>query len=251
MLRKILLGVGILILALSAILIISFISAKNTPPPQLTANFVDVENLTRISKYRSCAGHVTVPQDGRESKRNMKHYFWVKPELVGTDTVKIYAPYDGYVSSIRSDPEENLEGEIWIVPKRKLAILPPIGIWGFSVQHIVINGDLRRGSEVKAGDIIGHAAIPTEERASFDIVYGKPATKPKIIDNWNSPFSDLDSVFNHMSENVFAMYQKKGITTKEDMLITSKERDQKPCKYQGSGPYFTNQEDPDNWTYLN
>lgn len=250
MLRKILLAIGVLISVILVIGITSFISAKNQPPPQLVADFVDVENLTKISKYRSCAGHVTVPQDERESKRNMKHYFFVKPELVGTNKVKIFAPYDGYVSSIRSDPQEGLEGEIWIVPKRTLQFLPPMGIWAFSVQHIVVADNLRRGSEVKAGDVIGHAAVPSEERASFDIVYAKPAMKPKMIDNWNSPFSDLDSVFNHMSSEIFAKYQERGVETKEDMFITKEERDQKPCEYQRNGPYFENQKDSSNWTYL-
>lgn len=250
MLRKVLIGAGVLILGLVLIAVISLISAKNTPPPKLVENFVDVGKITRISKFRSCAGHVTVPQDERENKRSMKHYFFVKPEYVGTDKVKIYSPYEGYVSSIRSDPDEGLEGEIWIVPKRALPMLPPMGIWAFSVQHIIVRDDLKRGSEVKAGEIIGHAAIPSEERASFDIVYAKPALKPKMIDNWNSPFADLDSVFNHMSNEVFVKYQEKGVTSKENMFITPEERDQKPCQYQGSGPYFSNQEDPDNWVYL-
>ncbi|MBI2420660.1 MAG: hypothetical protein HYV38_01090 [Candidatus Levybacteria bacterium] len=250
MLRKILIGVGVLITILIAIVIVSIISAKNIPPPELVANFVDLNEITRISKYRSCAGHVTVPQDERESKRNMKHYFFVKPELVGTDKVKIYSPYDGYISSIRSDPQEGLEGEVWIVPKRALPMLPPFGIWAFSVQHIIVGDNLRRGSEVKVGDVIGHAAIPTEERASFDIVYAKPALKPKTIDNWNSPFADLDSIFNHMSEEVFAKYQEKGISTKEEVFIASEARDKEPCEYQGDGPYFSNQEDPMNWVNL-
>lgn len=250
MLRKILIIVGILALGLAIIFIFSVISAKNTPPPLLVNNFVELEKISRISKYRSCAGHVTVPQDARENKRSMKHYFWVKPEYVGTDKVKIYAPYEGYVSDIRSDPQENLEGEIWIVPKRALPILPPMGVWAFSVQHIIVRDDLKRGSEVKAGEIIGHAAIPEQGRASFDIVYAKPALKPKKIDNWNSPFSDLDSVFNHMSDEVFAKYQEKGISSKETLLISKEERNDNPCEYQGSGPYFNNQENKENWAYL-
>lgn len=250
MLRKVAIGVGVFALILISIALLSFVSAKNTPPPLLTANFVDLNQITKISKFRSCAGHVTVPQNGTESKNSMKHYFWVKSELIGTNAVKIYAPYDGYVSSIRSDPQENLEGEIWIVPKRKLAMLPPTGIWAFSVQHIVVRDDLKRGSEVKAGDILGHAAIPSEDRASFDIVYAKPAIKPKMIDNWRSPFSDLDSVFNRMSDEVFAIYQERGISTRDQMLITKEKRNMKQCEYQGGGPYFSNQEDPDNWVTL-
>ena len=248
--NKVFIGIGTFVLIILFIVLFSFISAKNEPPPQLIANFVDLDNIIKISKYRSCVGHVTVPQGERETKRSMKHYFWVKPELVGTDLVKIYSPYDGYVSDVRSSPQENLEGEIWIIPKRVLPILPPIGVWQFSVQHIIVREDFRRGGEVKAGEVIGYAAIPTKERASFDIVYAKQAFVPKMIDNWNSPFADLDSVFNHMTDNVFAMYQKRGIAVKEDILISEEARNSNLCQYQGEGPYFENQETPENWVVL-
>lgn len=233
-----------------SVVLLTVVAAKNEPPPQLVSNFVNVDDITKISKFRSCVGHVTVPQDQRETKRSMKHYFWVKPELAGTDRVKIYSPYDGYVSDVRSDPEERLEGEIWIIPKRVLAMLPPIGVWQFSVQHIIVREDLKRGSEVKAGEVLGHAAIPSQERASFDIVYAKQALIPKMIDNWNSPFNDLDSVFNHMNEKVFAEYRNRGIASTDQMLINKNVRDTNHCQYQGDGPYFENQDDETNWVVL-
>ena len=249
MVRKILISVGALIIILVAAIFFAFQSAQNEPPPLLVSNFVDLDNITRISKYRSCVGHTTVPQDERESKRSMKHYFEVKPEYVGTNSVKIYSPYDGYVSVIRSEPPD-LEGEIWIVPKRKFPMLPPVGTWQFSVEHIIVREDLKQGSEVKTGETIGYAAVPEENRASFDIVYAKQALVPKEIDNYTSPFVDLDSVFNHMSEQVFAEYQQKGVTSKERMLISKEERDNRQCQYEGQGPYFINQDDSDSWVVL-
>jgi len=247
MVKKILIAFGALIFVLILVILLTIASSGNEPAPLLVANFVDLDKITRISKYRSCTGHVTVPQNEQENKRSMKHYFEVKPEYVGTDAVKIYSPYDGYVSVIRSEPGSGLEGELWIVPKRALPMLPPFGVWQFSVQHIIIKKDFRLGSEVKAGEIIGYAAIPKSNRATFDIVYAKQGLIPKKIDNWSSPFADLDSVFNHMSEEAFANYQQKGITSKEMLLISKEERDNKPCQYEGQGPYFINQEDPDNW----
>lgn len=248
--KKVLIGIGVFVIVFTSSAFFSIKSAQNEPPPQLIVNFVDLNKIERISKYRSCAGHVTVPQDERENKRSMKHYFEVKPEYVGTDAVKIYSPYDGYVSGIRSEPENGLEGEIWIVPKRTLPMLPPFGVWQFSVQHIITRKDFRLGSEVKAGEIIGYAAIPKTNRTTFDIVYAKQALVPKRIDNWSSPFTDLDSVFNHMDEEVFVNYQQKGITSKEILFISTEERDNKPCQYEKQGPYFINQEDSDNWVVL-
>lgn len=247
MLKKILIGIGILLLGLIAVAFLSIKSAQSKSPPLITANFVDLNKIEKISKYRSCAGHVTVPQDQREGKRNMKHYFWVKPEYSKNKTVEIYSPYEGYVADIRSDPNENLEGEIWITPMQIFAMVPPFGVWSFSVQHIDIRTDLKLGNQVKAGELIGWAAISEKRGDSFDIVYGKSGFPPKKIDNWTNPFADLDSVFNHMNDGVFAKYQEKGFSSKEDFIISKGERDQSPCQYQGEGPYFGSQEDPSNW----
>lgn len=228
---------------------LSIKSAQKSPAPEITANFTDLNKIEKISRYRSCAGHITVPQDGREAKRNMKHYFWVKPQYNKPKTVEIYSPYDGYVADMRSDPKEGLEGEIWISTQKIFAMVPPFGVWSFSVQHIDIKDSLKRGDKVKAGDLIGWAALSEKRGDSFDIVYGKSGMPPKRIDNWTDPFADLDSVFSHMNSSAFADYTKKGIH-KEELIISREERDKNPCEYQGEGPYFTNQEDPDNWVIL-
>lgn len=250
MVKKILIVIGILVLILIALIFFSVKSAQSEPAPQIISNFTDLDKIEKISKYRSCAGHVTVPQDGREGRRNMKHYFWVKPEYNKEKTVEIYSPYDGYVSVLRSEQGLNLEGEIWIRPKSNLVFLPPIGVWQFSVQHIDVKKDLKIGSEVKAGELIGYAALSEKRGNSFDIVFGKMSIIPKKIDNWTAPFTDLDTVFNHMSKEVFAKYEQKGITSKEDLIISKEKRDQALCEYQGEGPYFNNQFAEDNWTML-
>lgn len=246
MIKKILIGIGVLFLALVSMVLFSLRSAQSKPPPLLTANFTELNKIERVSRYRSCAGHVTVPQDGREGRRNMKHYFWVKPEYNKPRTVEIYSPYDGFVGDIRSDPSENLEGEIWISPTQIFAMVPPLGVWTFSVQHIEVRPDLKLGDEVKAGELIGWAALSEKRGDSFDIVYGKSGFPPKKIDNWTNPFADLDSVFSHMSDEAFLKYQENGFS-KEDFIISKEERDQNPCQYQGEGPYFSNQEDAGNW----
>ncbi|KKS41032.1 MAG: hypothetical protein UV04_C0016G0026 [Candidatus Gottesmanbacteria bacterium GW2011_GWA2_42_16] len=247
---KMIKGLGILLAVLVLLIVLSIVSAKNTPPPQIVANFTNLERIEKISKYRSCVGHVTVPQDQRETKRNMKHYFWVKPEYNKTSTVEIYAPYAGYVTVLRTEPGLNLEGEIWITPDRKIfSVLPPFGIWNFSVQHIDVRKDLKMGSQVKAGELIGYAALSEKRGNSFDIVYGKMSLTPKKIDNWTDPFTDLDSVFDHMSDEVLAKYQETGLD-KENIVISKEDRDQNPCQYQDQGPYFLNQDALDNWVEL-
>lgn len=225
--------------------------ARKAPAPQISANFTELNKIDKISRYRSCAGHTTVPQDEREMRRSMKHYFSVKPEYLGSDTVKIYSPFDGYVAIVREDRADGLEGEIWIVPDDLFVILPPIGRWSFSVQHINILEGLKRGSKVMAGELIGYAAVASKNRGTFDVVYAKGAISSKRIDNWMGPFSDLDSVFNHMSDDVFAQYKDRGINSKEDLIISKEDRDKNQCVYADNGPYFLNQDDRDNWAVLN
>lgn len=250
MLGKILIGGGIFGLLLVALIFFSVQSNQNEPPPEIIANFTNLDKIEKISKYRSCAGHVTVPQDERESRRNMKHYFWIKPEYNKSNTVEIFSPYDGYISVLRNEPGLNLEGEIWIRPKSSLVFLPPIGVWQFSVQHIDVRKDLKMGSAVKAGELIGFAALSEKRGNSFDIVYGKMSIFPRKIDNWTAPFTDLDTVFNHMSAEVFSQYQQKGATSKDNLTISKEKRDQALCEYQGEGPYFDNQFAEENWLVL-
>jgi hypothetical protein len=109
-----------------------------------------------------------------------------------------------------------------------------------------VRNDLHQGSEVKAGELLGYAASDKRVGGSFDIVYAKFGFPLKTIDNWTAPFADLDSVFNHMTDEVFAEYEGKGVTSKEDFIISKEERDQNLCQYQGEGPYFMNQEAEEN-----
>lgn len=247
--KKILIILGAVILVLILGILLLFILARKATPPQIVANIVDVDKIEKISKYRSCAGHTTVPQNEREMKRSMKHYFSVKPEYRGDKMVEIYAPYNGFVTVSRQDQAEGLEGEIWIVPDDKFVMFPPIDRWMFSVQHINIREGLKRGSKVKSGELIGYGAV-SANRSTFDVIYGKGAIKPKMIDNWNGPFSDLDSVFNQMSADVLAQYRGNKINSKEDFIITQEERAEDPCVYKDNGPYFINQDDSKNWVAL-
>lgn len=252
MIGKILIGIGVFILILISAFFLSLKLNQSQPPPELVANFMDISKIKQLSKYRSCAGHTVVPQDGREMKRNMKHYIEVYPEYKKEDTVELYSPYDGYISVIRADMAEKLEGEIWIAPDRGiLTILPPFNLWMFSFEHMQPRKDLRMGSKVKAGELIGYASFLVAERSdpTFDVIYGTMGLPMKTLDNWNSPFGNLDSIFNHMSDEVLAQFEKRGIT-KENIILSKEERDKNPCTYRDNGPYFENSGVPGNWVEL-
>lgn len=233
-----------LLLVVAGILI--YQSNQNEPPPKIVANFVNLDKVEKISKYRSCTGHVVVPQNEKESKRNMKHYL-VEKDKETESQVEIYAPFDGYVTFIfrLSDQEQ----EIWVSQKRMLANLIPLNLWSFSVEHIKIREGLKVGDEVKAGELIGYTGF-LKDNHSFDAIFGKIGMPPKKIDGWMSPFADLDSMFNHMSDEVFSQFQKKGVSSKDEMIISKEERDQNPCQYRGEGPELIDQDQTANWVIL-
>lgn len=236
--------IGALILFM---ILVVFVLAKyneSQEPPALMANFVDIHKVRRTSKFRSCTGHTTVPQDGREMKRNMKHYITLYPEYEKENLVEVYSPYDGYIALI-------LKEEIWIAPgKKSLLNILPINQWMFSVVHVKPKEGLGIGSKVKAGELIGYGTFLQypESDPAFDVVYGTIGILPRKVDNWFSPYGDLDSIFNHMSDEVLTAYEQKGVT-RDNIIIGKEERDQDPCVYQDLRPYFKNESSND-WVEL-
>ena len=231
--KKILLGIGILVLAAVAWVFASSKYNASLEPPQLVANFVDLDQVSKITKFRSCAGHATVPRDGRETKRNMKHYITLHPEYKKENAVEVFSPYDGHIALIMKD-------EIWVAPgKKSLLSLLPLNRWMFSVIHVLPKEGLGMGEKVKAGELIGYGTFLEypEFDPSFDVIYGTMQIPPKKVENWSSPYGDLDSVFNHMSAEVLAEYEQKGVT-QQNIILSKEQRDNDPCNYRDGGPYF-------------
>ncbi len=217
--KKIIIVLGIfLVIILTAGAIFVALRKRNSTPPVLTVNFIDLDKVEKISKFRSCQGHTVVPQDESESKRNMKHYVVLKPEYIGKQKIEILSPLDGFVQGTMSNPEEGLEGEIWIGQNGTP--------WSVSFEHIELAREFERGDKVRAGELIGY--VPDK---GVDVVYAVGGDGVKVIDGYASPFAALDSVFNHMSEEVLGIYKKKGIAGKDDLIYSREYRDQNPCQY--------------------
>jgi len=208
----------------------------NSEPPVLVKNFVDLRKIEKISKFRSCQGHLVIPVDGNEPKSNMKHYFWLKPEYQNTKKVKLFAPYTGKISETRAEPNEGLEGEIWISNGNS---------WQFSIEHIQILSSLKKGEKVEAGQLLGYAAGD-----DFDIVYAKGALIQKKIDGWNSPFAALDSVFNHMSDELLTEYRNNGVNAPKGMIYKRSFREANPCVYRDKKGGFESGDLLEDWVYL-
>ncbi|PIP27616.1 MAG: hypothetical protein COX30_00965 [Candidatus Moranbacteria bacterium CG23_combo_of_CG06-09_8_20_14_all_39_10] len=214
--RIVVIAIAVVISLIIGVVVV-FLKNKNNPP-LLTVNFIDLDKVEKISKFRSCQGHTVVPQDGSESARNMKHYVLLKPEYLDKQKIGILSPLDGFVQGTMSNPEKGLEGEIWIGQEGTP--------WAVSFEHIELVRNFERGDKVRAGELIGY--VPGK---GVDVVYAIGGDGVKIMDGYASPFAALDSVFNHMSEEVFAIYQKKGIKSKDDLIYSREYRDQNACQY--------------------
>lgn len=232
--------IGLLVLVVAFLFITKPKDASASPV--LTANFMDIDKIERISKFRSCQGHTVVPQDESETKRNMKHYVILKPEFwSGGKKVAVYAPFDGRVKGIRSEKEKGLEGEI------------SFGVganrWEVSYLHLDVLDSVKKWQKVKSGQIVGYAS-----NKGVDVVYSsRGGLGVKNIDGYQSPYGALDSVFNHMSADLLTKYQAKGIS-QNDLIYTKEQRDADPCQYVENSPNEAQLNDfahPEDWVQVN
>lgn len=252
---KWLLAIPLLIVVLFGVMGVVF-SGKSTEKELsdkfIVVNPLDLSQIKGFSKYRSCMGHdyrgPLVTTGKKESTpRSMKHYIKVKEEFAGKNgVVKAIAPFDGEISNIeRRDPErKSYDQQVWLTPNSNSTSPRQ---WHFVFFHIDLNDNLKVGSEVKAGDVIGTAYMtrgPQNFTDNFDMAvkFTRPMAAPAI-----------DLPLAHASDKVLAEYAKYGIELK-DMVIDEKFRDQNLCptinKELGGDVYFEPNTNPNDMIYL-
>ena len=218
----------------------------------IVVNPLDLSQIRAFSKYRSCMGHDYRNPTAREgiketTPRSMKHYIKVKEELMGkNEVVKAIAPFDGKISNIeKSDPERKpYDQQIWLTPDN--GSLSPRQ-WNFVFFHIDLRDDLKQGSQVKAGEVIGTAYMtrgPENSTDNFDMAvkFTRPMAEPAV-----------DFPLAHATDEVLSEYEADGITL-ADMEISKEYRDQNLCKTTGDSQagdvYFERNTDPNDMVYL-
>ena len=184
---------------------------------------VVLAQIQAISKYRSCAGHDHAGYDFSgtlETNRSMKHYLLPIAELQGTlDKVKAFAPFDGTV--VRLEMEKDTVGGR---PHNGNGISfstardPNVQ---FQFGHVYFARDFKMGDAVKAGELIGFAALG-ETANDFDIdLFGQTPTGREVI---------YGSVFEHMTPTVLAAFAAVGVTP-ANVELTKADRDARPCDF--------------------
>jgi len=185
-----------------------------THPPQfVTANFVDLSKIFSVSKFRSLQGHDF--SKGGETYRSMKHYVvpqhtqemgetvarnnGIPPKPDGKTDVDILSPFDGKITKIQ--PER--------MPVGEQVFLVPNAAPGYEVRlfHVFKVDGIKAGSRVTAGQKIGVISSYSDTDVSVE-------GGGKYL-----------SIFQVMTDAVFAQYQARGVAAREDFIISREYRD--------------------------
>ena len=214
----------------------------------ITSNPLDLSQIAGFSKYRSCAGHdfrnpTAAAGKKEDTPRSMKHYVKARDDLRGKNgVVKALAPFDGKISKVDDDMGGPDDRQIWLTPES----ISPVQ-WHFIFFHIDLEDSLKKGSSVKAGQLIGTANLargPNGATDNFDIAV--KVTRPMRTPAVDAPFA-------HMAQDVLDEYAKYGIN-EDDVLISKEKRDSAPCPTVagGDGPdvYFPSEWSADDIVWL-
>lgn len=180
----------------------------------ITANPVDLQHVTAISHFRSCAGHdySGFNIDGQQERdRSMKHYVLTDEPWAAAHSIRGYAPFSG---TVRITNEQFPLG-------KQMRIYDAGTGWSFVFFH----GDplVANGAKVKAGqpviawppNDVAAVAGSHDPNASFDIALVSDDGR------YESPLS-------HMSPAVARQWAAKGFTPRTS-IVTKADRDAEPC----------------------
>jgi len=194
-------------------------------PKFISKNYIELDRIDSISRYRSGAGHDY--SDSYESCRSMKHYF--RPKY-GTDwsTIKIFSPVNGVVSS--STPETIGGNQVSITP---------FGMPAFNVTlfHVNLSQPLTIGDTLRSGQQIG---THTGNQTTSDIAIQIAAP--------NNTYQRV-SFFDVMTDKLFSCFMSKGIMTRDALIIPKADRDADPL-LPCNGNQFFYQGTINNWVPL-
>ena len=179
----------------------------STIPHFVGTEYIELDKIGRISKFRSSVGHDY--HDDFEQCRSMKHYFEPKSS-VDWSAIKLVAPVSGTVSRMF---EEWAGTQVQIQSKKYPTVF-------FIIFHIRLASPLQVGDTLSAGQLLG-AHIGSQTMS--DMAVGVSTDK-----GWQ-----LISYFDVLNDSLFQRYQSRGVAKRSDMIITKEMRDADTVKCAG------------------
>jgi hypothetical protein len=193
-------------------------------PKFVRVNYIELDRITRISKFRSSIGHDY--SDNFEHCRSMKHYF-LPYDATDWSTIRLFSPVNGTVARFF---EEWAGTQVWIQSQE----YPD---FEFRIFHIHLKDSLKVGQSLSAGQLLGtHIGNQTMSDIAVYIVM---PTGRKLI-----------SYFDVMTDSLFQAYQARGLGSRSDAIITKEARDADPLTCEGE-TFVSGSGLLEDWVYLN
>ncbi|MFA5803068.1 MAG: hypothetical protein WC879_00365 [Melioribacteraceae bacterium] len=191
-------------------------------PQFVNSDYIELNKICQISKFRSGIGHDY--SDDFEHCRSMKYYYM---PCGGTDwsSVKIYSPVNGIVDRIF---DEWAGTQIQIKSDQYPNFI-------FIIFHLKLLSPLNVGDKVVAGKQIG-THIGSQTMSDIAVVQ-ITNTGRKMI-----------SYFDLMTNSLFQNYQLRGLTSRNDLIISAEARNVDLLNY--SGETFATSGTIENWVVL-
>jgi hypothetical protein len=197
---------------------------KDGIPQFVETNYIELDKISRISKFRSSIGHDY--SDVFEDCRSMKHYFEPK-STIDWGSVKVCSPVSGTVTRVE---QESAGTKVEIASDDYPA-------FRFSVFHIYLTAQLSVNDKVSAGQQLG-THIGSQTMSDISVIVNDPTRQGRMI-SW----------FEVITDEVFEEYAAGGVNAREDLIIPKETRDANPLTCNGEA--FVSQDLLENWVVLN
>ena len=194
----------------------SWIPYTEIVPQFVSHDYIELEKIEYISRFRSGAGHDY--SDDYEECRSMKHYFHPHSSVSNWTSINIYSPVSGTII----DLSDSNGTRVTIQSSQNPACQ-------FIIFHVGILPKIMKGYKVSAGEHIGtHAGNSTISDIAVRIF---------TLHN-GSPRKRLISYFDVMTDSLFSAYQTRGLQNREDVIISAEDRDNDPLNCNGEEFYL-------------
>ncbi|MFW9990038.1 MAG: hypothetical protein ACFFC3_15430 [Candidatus Odinarchaeota archaeon] len=196
------------------------------PVPQFVENdWIDLQYISNISKYRSTIGH-GYPNDDYPTSN--KHYFNPYETYTNNNTIKVYSPVSTKIIKIEWEQHRLNDGTIRGQQVHLKSIEHPSITFIFFHINTQETG-IYEGQELSAGEWVGYCDCRENCNTDIAIKHGR-----KIV-SW----------FQLITDNLFAFYQGRGISNRSIMIKTDIE-----VQWSEDHGYSFSHSDPADWVNL-
>jgi len=229
--KVILSGLAVVVVAAGTLFAVGYTQGNNleaAPIPQfIQHDFIDVSKVMSISKFRSGDGHDF--SDSFETCRSMKHYIDQQPSAAGekyghanpdfsdpnpATALPIYSPVDGTITDIATETFP-LGRQFYIVPDSQPRYI-------IRLFHVFPAQGISKGMKVTAGQQIGSIGEGQPMDISVELHTSLKVGKVRYV-----------SYFDVMPDSLFAVYQARGVATRDQLQISKAVRDADPLSCNG------------------